>query len=127
MTLSFAFRKIQATEALKDKISKKVQKFRKYVTYPIAVHVTLSLERTFQCAEITCHAEHRELVAVAKTKNLYESIDAVVQKIQGQLRKERERKKGHASGHVVLRKTAVLAADVPADIPHRVKKLRQAR
>lgn len=128
MTVHFAFRKIEATPALKEHIEKKVMKFEKFVTYPMDVHVMLSLEKTLHCAEITCHAEHRELFAVAKTKDLYESIDAVCHKIESQLKKEREKKKGHNAAHQVARPKAALrlAKDVEADIPHRAKKVREA-
>lgn len=124
MGLHFTFRKIEATEALKDHVTKKVEKFKKFVTYPMEVHVLLSLEKPLHCAEITCHAEHRELVALAKTKDLYESIDAAVHKIEAQLKKEREKKKGHNSARLAVRPTALkLARDVKADLPHREKKI----
>jgi ribosome-associated translation inhibitor RaiA len=87
------------------------------------IHVLLSVEKTYQTAEITCHAEHRQLVAVAKSKDLYESIDMVVHKIEGQLKKERERRKGHKSGHLITRKAVKVARDIEADIPHREKAL----
>jgi putative sigma-54 modulation protein len=121
MALNFTFRKIAATEALKTHIEKKVNKFQKHVTYPMDIHVLLAVEKTFQTAEITCHAEHKQMFAVAKSKDLYESIDMVVHKIEGQLKKERERKKGHTTAHTVSRKASKLARDVEADIPHREK------
>ncbi len=128
MSLHFAFRHIDATDALKDRIEKRVDKLRKFVTYSMEVHVTLSLEKTLHCAEITCRAEHREMVGLAKTKDLYESIDAAAHKVEAQLKKEREKKKGHAAAHISARPTALkLAADLDADIPHREKKAARAR
>jgi len=124
MTLTLTFRKIDATEALKDRITKKVEKFAKYVTYPMEIHVLLSLDKPYQCAEITCHAEHKVLVAIAKSKDLYESMDLCVHKIEHQLKKEREKKKGHKSARLAGRPTALkLARDVNADVPHREKKI----
>lgn len=121
MNLNIVFRKIDGTESLKKYIEKKVAKFLKHVTYPMEVHVIISLEKQFQTAEITCHAEHKDLVAVAKSKNLYESIDLVTAKIETQLKKERERRKGHAKAHVAARRKSKLATDIEADIPHREK------
>jgi putative sigma-54 modulation protein len=127
MSLNMSFRKVKATEALKEHIEKKVAKFNKFVSYPIQIDVHLSIDKAYQCAEITCHAEHRQLVAVAKSKDLYESIDMVAHKIEAQLKKERERKKGHNSAHLAVRPTATrLARDVNADIPHREKKQRNS-
>ena len=130
MTVNFTFRKIEATEALKERIQKRVAKLEKYITYPMDVHVLCSVEKTLQCAEITCHAEHRELVAVAKTKDLYESIDTVAHKIETQLKKEREKKKGHtAAGRAARTSSLRHANDVAAaeQIPHRAKKVNGSR
>lgn len=123
MSLHFTFRKIETTDALKTKIEKRVEKFRKYVTYPMEIHVMLSTEKLQHCAEITCHAEHKTLVAVAKTKDLYESIDLAAQKIETQLKKEREKHKGHKLAHKIARPgSAKLASDVAAILPHSEKK-----
>jgi len=124
MGLHFTFRKIKSTEALKEYITKKVDKFTKYVTYPMEVNVFLSIEKTYQVAEITVHAEHRQLVAVAKTKDLYESIDLAGSKIEKQLKKNREKRKGHKTAHLATRPRSLkLARDVNADLPHREKKM----
>lgn len=121
--MNFVFKKLSPTEALKSHLEKKVEKFQKYVNYPMEIHVILSLEKPFHAAEITCHAEHRHLVAVAKSKDLYESIDMAVNKIEAQLKKEREKRKGHKSAHLVGRTRSLkLARDVEADIPHKEKK-----
>ncbi|MBI4403038.1 MAG: ribosome-associated translation inhibitor RaiA [Deltaproteobacteria bacterium] len=120
MDLHFTFRNLEATEALKQHVAKKISKFEKHVTYPMKVRVWLGLEKALHCAEITCYAEHKEIVASAKTKNLYESIDTAVYKIENQLRKYRAMKKGHKSAHMVARPTNLrkLAKDVEAAVPH---------
>ncbi len=128
MSLKLSFRKIDATEALKSKIEKRVEKFRRFVTYPMEIHVMLGLEKRLHVAEITCHAEHKVLVAVAKTENLYESIDLASEKIEKQLKKEREKHKGHNTAHQVARpKAAKLASDVRAVLPHGEKKPRKLK
>lgn len=125
MSLHFTFKKIEATDALKDHISKRVEKFHKFVTYPMEIHVFLTVEKEIHFAEIKCHAEHRDLVASAESEDLYSSIDGVVHKIETQLKKEREKKKGHGAANKLNRKSAAkLAQDLPADIPHLEKKLR---
>jgi putative sigma-54 modulation protein len=124
MSLHLTFRNLPSTDALKQHVEKKVEKFEKYVTYPMEVQAILSLEKTEHRAEITCHAEHRQLVAEGRSKDLYESIDQAVHKIEAQLKKEREKKKGHKSAHLASRPNSLkLAKDVDADLPHREKKI----
>lgn len=126
MSMNLAFRKIDASQSLKAHIEKRMAKFKKLVTYPIDINVRSSLEKMFHCVEISLTAEHRTMVAVAKTKDLYESIDLAAKKIESQLKKERDRKKGHLSAHVVARPAALrLASDIEADLPHRDKKIRR--
>lgn len=123
MNVHFTFRKVDSTQALKEHLTKKTAKFFKFVTYPMEVQVILSVEKQFHTAEITCHAEHRQLVAMAKSKDLYESIDMACHKIESQLKKERERKKGHKAAHLINRKKSLrLAQDVEAELPHREKR-----
>lgn len=122
MSLNITFKNLESTEAIKAYVEKKTEKFRKYVTYPMEVHVLLSIEKGFHHAEITSHAEFHDLVATAKTEDLYESIDAVVAKIETQLKKEREKKKGHGTAHTIARNgDNELASDVDADLPHQGK------
>jgi len=124
MNVHINFKDIESTEALKNHVAKKLEKLTKFVSYPLEVHVFLSAEKTFQRCEIKVHAEHRELAAEDCSKDLYESIDQAVHKIEAQLKKEREKKKGHNAAHTIARPGAVekLASDVAAEIPHRNKK-----
>lgn len=124
MSVIINFRKIDSTDAIKEHVEKRVEKFDKFVNYSLEVHVLLSLEKTEHCCEITVHAEHRDLVAQAKTKDLYESVDMAAHKIETQLKKEREKRKGHNSAHLASRPSSLRQAqDLEADVPHREKKL----
>jgi putative sigma-54 modulation protein len=124
MKVNFTFRHMDATDALKDHIEKKCEKFGQYVDYEIDVHVILTLEKASHCAEITLRAEHKPLVGQAKSKDLYESIDMAVTKVESQLKKEREKRKGHKSAHLASRHQSLkLAQDVAADLPHKEKKI----
>lgn len=125
MNLHLTFRNMEATDALKEHLEKRTEKFEKFVTYPIEVHVRLQVDRPYHTAEITCHAEHQELVALAQTKDLYEAIDLAVHKMESQLKKRREKRKGHTAAHLVKRPKALkVADDVGALLPHREKKAR---
>lgn len=122
MNLHIQFRKLDPTPALKRHVEDMVKKLDKHVTYPMEVHVVLSVNKVDHMAEITCYAEHHELVALAKSKNLYESIETAVKKLEQQLKKHRERKKGHTAAHFIARpKGLKMARDVGAELPHQVK------
>lgn len=125
MSLHLSFRKIESTEALKQLIEKKTAKFEKVITYPMEIHVTLSLESNLQVCEIVCHAEHKDIVAIAKTDDLYASIDEAVIKIEKQIKKSRDMKKGHQAAHALIRNPeAAVKKDVGANFPHEGKRVR---
>lgn len=119
MALHLHFKKIESTESLKEHIEKRVEKFEKFVSYPMEIHVFLSVDKEIHNAEIKCHAEHRDIVASADEEDLYAAIDVVCHKIENQLKKEREKKKGHTAGHRTARKSQEeLSTDLAANIPH---------
>lgn len=123
MNLHIQFRKLEPTSAIRHRVEDRVKKLDKYVTYPMEVHAVLSVNKVEHTAEITCYAEHHELVVLAKSKNLYESIDTAVKKLERQLKKHRERRKGHTTAHFIARSKALkMARDVGAEIPHLMKK-----
>lgn len=122
MTLHLTFKEVESTPAIKEYAEKKVEKFNKYITYPMEVHIILSVHKGLHSVEITCHAEHKELVALAKSENLYKSIDGAVNKIETQMKKEREKKKGHSNARRAQKGADYLASDVEAEIPHKDKR-----
>jgi putative sigma-54 modulation protein len=123
MSLHLTYKDIESTPAIKDYTEKKVEKFKKYITYPMEIHVLLSVHKGEHSVEITCHAEHKQLVGIAKSENLYNSIDGAVTKIETQMKKEREKKKGHAAASKAAHRGIENAAsDVDAIIPHRSKR-----
>lgn len=121
MGLHITFKNIESTEAIKTYLEKKVTKFQKYITYPMEVHAILSVSRGEQVVELTCHAEYQDMVATAKSDDLYSSIDQAVVKIETQMKKEREKKKGHTAGHKVSRRGDKLATDLAPELPHQGK------
>lgn len=119
MSNQTTFKNIEATEALKNHIDKKIEKFSKFVPYPIDVKTVVGVEKQEHWVEINIHAEHKDVVAKSTSKDLYESIDSAVHKIETQLRKEREKRKGHKTAHAMSRPSAAkLAHDVEAEVPH---------
>lgn len=121
MGLHITFKNIESTDAIKNYIEKKVAKFQKYITYPMEVHAILSVSRGEHTVEITCHAEYQDMVATAKSDDLYASVDAAVVKMETQMKKEREKRKGHGAAHKISRKGDKLGQDLAPELPHQGK------
>ncbi len=121
--IHISFQHMEATDAIKEFVYKHVERLHKYVSYPLKVNVVLFVERHLQCAEIKCHAEHKELSALAESEDLYASIDQAVEKMENQLKRERDKRKGHHKAHGLDGPRGErLAQDIEAQIPHQNKK-----
>lgn len=122
MHITVAFKGFPSSEALKTHVEMRIEKLTKYVNYPVELHVILSIEKTTHRCEITCHAEHKQLFSEAETSDMHEAIDLCVHKLEAQLKKERDRRKGHVSAHRSLKPTEERGTDVGLEVPHRGKR-----
>lgn len=80
-----------------EKISDKVGVVQKFFDRITAIGVTVDLEhRDRPNVELQVHAEHHEaFVAVAQADNVFAALDGVIEKMENQLRKFKERLKEH--------------------------------
>ena len=91
----FTFRHLEATEGLKDHTREKLRKLDKYVIKPMNAHAIFTIERFTHVAEITLSANGHRYVGVGKSNDMYPSIDEAVEKLLKQLKRDRDRIKGH--------------------------------
>jgi putative sigma-54 modulation protein len=85
-----------------EKITEKVETVRKFLDRITAIQVTVDLEhRESPSVELCISAEHHdEFVAIDKADNVMAAVDSVVDKMESQLRRFKERLKEHrATGH----------------------------
>jgi putative sigma-54 modulation protein len=91
MNLQITGTNVEATDAIKDYIRKKVRKVTKYLRDIIEIHVTLKLERYQQICEITILADHMTVRGEGNTADMYASVDLAVERIEKQLRRYRDK------------------------------------
>jgi len=95
MRLNITFRNLDATDALKQYTSEKIERVHKYLDRAGEAHVVLSLERHLQHADISIHAGAFLLRGREKSEDMYASIDLAMDKIERQLRRYKEKLKRH--------------------------------
>ena len=97
MQLSVTFRHMEATDAIKDYAREKVERIKKYFPDPIMAHVVLSTERGYQhCADVNIQL-HNGLIIKGReiTEDMYSSIDLVMDKIERQVLRYKEKIRHH--------------------------------
>ena len=92
VNIAVTFRHTESTPALKSYAIEKLQsRLQKYIHSPGDVHVVLAVEKLDHIAEVQVHAKGYEASARAVTQDLYSAIDKVVDTIESQLRKKKDR------------------------------------
>src|SRR5512143_1902256 len=97
MQVAVTFRHMEATDAIKDYARDKMEKIKKYFPDPISAHVVCAIERGSQHVVDVNIQLHNGIVLKGKemTEGMYSSIDLVMAKIERQVRRYKEKIRGH--------------------------------
>jgi len=96
MKFSVTFRRMDATDAIKQYAEEKVKKIKRYLPEPITAHVVLSLERYQHRADINITLSNGLVLKGSETsEDMYSSIDLAVGKIERQVRKYKDKIRSH--------------------------------
>ncbi len=93
MNITVTFRNLETTQALKDYSAGKLDRVRKYLVKPREATVVLSMERHRHVAEVTINAKDTTFKGTEKADDMYAAIDLVMDKVERQARKYKDRRK----------------------------------
>jgi putative sigma-54 modulation protein len=79
------------SDNLRDYVSDKITKVKRYLEDPIECHVVLSVEKHRHAAEVTIVADGFKINGQETTTDMYSAIDMAVDKIEKQIKRHRER------------------------------------
>lgn len=89
MRITVSGKNIDVTDALKDRVNKKLSKFDKFFGTNAEAHATLSVERDRHIFEVTIPFNGIILRGEDATDDMYSSIDNVIEKLERQIRKQK--------------------------------------
>jgi putative sigma-54 modulation protein len=95
MQITTTFRHMESSEALKNYVEEKLERVQKYIDEPVVAQVFLTIEKIRHIAEITITAKGITIKASEETNDMYAAVDAVLDKIERQLRRYKEKIKEH--------------------------------
>lgn len=96
MNITVDARHMEATDAIRGYVDKKVSKLSRYYDNIKEIEVVLDIEGDHSVAEIIAHAKKkRTFVASAQHENLYGAIDGSLDKITEQLRRFKDKVRDH--------------------------------
>jgi len=95
MQINITGHHIEITDALRDYVTEKMQKLTRHFDHVTNVHVILTVEKQGQKAEATVHASGADLFAQHQTDDMYASIDGLIDKLDRQIIKHKEKIGSH--------------------------------
>ncbi|MDP5030657.1 MAG: ribosome hibernation promoting factor [Paraglaciecola sp.] len=95
MQINLTGHHLEITDSLRDYVDSKFTKLERHYDHINNVHVILNVEKLNQKAEATLHLSGAEVFANAEHLDMYAAIDALIDKLDRQVIKHKEKAKRH--------------------------------
>lgn len=100
MELTVTFRHLEPNETLRNYAQEKVSRIEKYISNITEVYVILSLEKRRHIVEVIVNVNRAKITAKEVNEdNMYTAIDLVMDKIERQARKYKDKITSHKDQH----------------------------
>lgn len=86
---------VEVTDALREYVEGKFERLQRHYSQISKSEVTLIVEKLVQKAEATVHIAGKDLFAAADSEDMYAAIDSLVDKLDRQLIKHKEKHRPH--------------------------------
>ncbi|KTD05566.1 ribosome hibernation promoting factor [Fluoribacter gormanii] len=95
MLINITGHHIDVTPALRAFTEEKFDKLERHFDQIKSINVVFNVEKLRQIAEATVHVNKGELHATSESEDLYAAIDALIDKLERQLSKHKEKNHKH--------------------------------
>jgi ribosome hibernation promoting factor len=107
MQIDVTGRHVDITDSLKSYVENKFQRLERHFEHINNTHVILSVEKDRQKAEATVHVNRGNLFADNEQEDMYAAIDGLIDKLDRQLKKHKEKLTNHHRGESGLKDQSV--------------------
>jgi len=105
MNLQISGHHLEITPAIHDYVTGKLERVTRHFDNVIDVNVILSVDKLKQKAEVTVHLSGKDVYVEEIDEDLYAAVDALVDKLDRQIQKHKQRVQDHhrgkGIGHIV--------------------------
>ncbi|CDI01330.1 putative sigma N (sigma 54) modulator [Candidatus Competibacter denitrificans Run_A_D11] len=91
MQIKLSGHHVEITQALHDYVHDKLERIERHFDNVTSAQVILSVEKLNQKAEATIHVAGNELYADAVDEDMYAALDALIDKIDRQIKRHKEK------------------------------------
>ncbi|MDI6687200.1 MAG: ribosome-associated translation inhibitor RaiA [Desulfobacterales bacterium] len=116
MQTSVTFKNLDSSENLKSYAQEKLNRFDKYLYNPAEAKVVLSVEKFRHIAEINIIGDRLNINGKEETDNMYSAIDMVLDKLEKQIKKNKQKNRGYRGSSKVRTRSAFVEDIVHGDV-----------
>ncbi|MDR9432298.1 MAG: ribosome-associated translation inhibitor RaiA [Spiribacter sp.] len=95
MKIDISGHHVDITDALRNYVNEKCQRLERHFDNVVDIHVILTVEKSEQKAEATMALSGTRIFADASANEMYAAIDALVDKLDRQVVKHKEKRSDH--------------------------------
>ena len=119
MKLEFSGKNLTITDALKEKVEKKLQKLEKFTGKMVSARVTLEVEKHKNFVELVIHCSHDKIYkAKGDAEDMYLAINRAAEAVEQQAKKTKGKiLSGRSKGKASSPRTAVIEEVIPDEKP----------
>ena len=111
MQLNLSGQHVELTPALQDYVRSKLDRLERHFDHVTNVHVVLSVEKLTQRADASVNVARGQLHANAESDDMYAAIDALIDKLDRQILRHKEKLGNHHRGEGRLKSLSEEPAD----------------
>lgn len=104
MNLNITGHHVEVTPAIRDHVSSKLERVLRHFDNVTSINVILSVEKLVQKAEVTVQVRGKSLFVESQDSDLYAAVDSMVDKLDRQVLKYKQKNQAH--GHDALKHQA---------------------
>lgn len=98
MQTSVTFKNVDTSEHLKAYVQDKLDRLDKFLDNPAEANVVLRVEKFRHIAEVNINGDRLNIIGKEETEDMYSAIDMVVDKLEKQIKKNKQKIRDHRSG-----------------------------
>ncbi len=95
MQVSLSGHHVEITDSLRNYVNEKIERLERHFDHALDIHVVLTVEKLRHKAEATLHVSGGNLHADSVQEDMYAAIDGLVDKLDRQGKKHKEKMKDH--------------------------------
>lgn len=95
MQINLTARHLDITDAIRSYVQSKFERLERHFDHMTNVHVILSVEKLSQKAEASFHVSGHDVYADSAHEDMYAAIDSLIDKLDRQVLKHKEKMKNH--------------------------------